>query len=179
MQELDDIQLAKRAGNGDAQAFALLLKRHYRTVFKMAYKWTGNTADAEDVAQETCVKLAGSIAQFQGQSTFTTWLYRVVVNTAKDYHTSRNRQTVRDNAFADAQSLESSATTHEDSIASAELYRAIHQLPEGQRDAVLLVLAEGLSHKEAGDILGCAEGTISWRVSEARKTLLTFLQGGN
>lgn len=179
MQELDDVQLAKRAGNGDSEAFAILLERHYMTAYRMAYKWTGNRADAQDVAQDVCLKLADVIGQFHGESAFTTWLYRVVVNAAKDFHKGRGRKFANEQAFMESQSLESGPATQEDNVAAAELYRAIHRLPEGHRDAVLLVLAEGMSHKEAGDILGCAEGTISWRVSEGRKQLQTFLKGGN
>ncbi len=177
MQELDDTQLAKRAANGDAAAFSRLLERHYMTIYRFAYKWTGARADAQDVAQEVCLKLARALGSFHAESSFTTWLYRVVVNAAKDFHTSRKRRTANESAFAEHQDMESGAHTQEDAALAGEIFRAIHQLPEVYRDAVLLVMAEGISHKQAGEILGCAEGTISWRISEAKKQLQGIIEG--
>ncbi|MEE9355813.1 MAG: RNA polymerase sigma factor [Methylococcaceae bacterium] len=81
----DDLTLASAAGLGDRKAFECLVSRHYATMYKIAFKWCGNQADAQDITQNACLKLARSIASFRGEAAFTTWLYRLVINTAKDW----------------------------------------------------------------------------------------------
>ncbi len=79
-----DAQLIQRAGAGDARAFEVLVNRHYGTMFKMAFKWCRNRADAEDVTQNACIKLARALKTYEHKAAFTTWLYRLVINTAID-----------------------------------------------------------------------------------------------
>ncbi len=82
----DDNQLAVRAAKGDAAAFRQLLERHYDSVYRIAFKFCGQRADAEDLAQDVCASLGRKIRTFRGDAKFTTWLYRLVVNAARDAH---------------------------------------------------------------------------------------------
>ncbi|MEE9613776.1 MAG: RNA polymerase sigma factor [Thermodesulfobacteriota bacterium] len=173
-----DIELAERAAGGDDGAFECLANRHYTLVYRTAYKWCGIRADAEDIAQEVFVKLARAIRGFRGGSSFTTWLYRITVNTAKDFHRSNAAKKSREAAYIEEESAEKAAAGGPDNnpVSSEDIYGAIEKLPIKQKEAVLLVLAEGLSHREAGVILGCAETTVSWRVFQARRKLTGLLK---
>lgn len=167
---LSSNDLVRRAAGGDRAAFAALVDAHYDFVFRTAYKWCGNRADAEDVAQDVCIKLAGALGSFDGRSAFTSWLYRVVLNAVRD----RQRQGARRARQADALAgvMASQAEPEQESaVAERQIWDAVRLLPEKQRDAVLLVYAEERSHAEAAAIMGVKESTVSWYVHEAKKTL--------
>jgi RNA polymerase sigma-70 factor (ECF subfamily) len=152
-------------------AFARLLEGHYMVIYKIAYKWCGRREDAEDVAQNVCLKLADRLAGFRGDSGFTSWLYRITINAAKDYYRTTGKAYRREQAFADGFDPMSDEVAADEQLVARESYAAIHSLPEPIRDAVLLVFGEEMSHKEAAKILGCAETTVSWRIHKARKIL--------
>ena len=97
-----EFDLIKQAQRGDRRAFELILQAHYDVMYRMAYKWCGNGTDAEDITQNACIKLARSIDSFQFQSAFLTWLYPLVINTAKDWARSHARHAVGRVAEADA-----------------------------------------------------------------------------
>lgn len=165
-----DGELAHRAADGDAAAFRLLLERHYGLVFRLAYRFLGSPADAEDVAQEIAVSLAAKIRQFRGESRFSTWLYRVAVNACRDH--LRRRASIERMQSAVAAAGEAQRADWADSEARLRwLYGAIAKLDPALKETALLVVAEDLSHAEAGEVLGVAEGTVSWRMREARKAL--------
>lgn len=172
MNESETQQVIKRAVAGDAAAFRSLLDTHYLIIFRMAFRFTGNKSDAEDVTQMTCMKLAQSIGQFDGRAAFTTWLYQVVLNTARDWQRSQSRHQRGAIEIGVVENIVSTSENAEKSLEVQEQLAAIRALPEGEREAIWLVYAEGLSHKQAADILGCAEGTISYRIHEARKKLV-------
>lgn len=167
MSEQDDSQLIKKAQGGDSAAFEALVNRHYDTMFRMAFKYCGRRNDAEDITQEACIKLAHGLDSFKGDSAFTSWLYRLVINAAKDWYKSQNRHP----SSSDGLEIVTLAAKAEDQVYAQEVLTEVYKLPEGEKDALLLVMSEGLSHKEAGKILGCKESTISWRIHEARKKL--------
>jgi RNA polymerase sigma factor (sigma-70 family) len=178
MDDGESKRLAAEAAAGDAAAFRRLCEAHYMTVYKIAYKWTGRREDAEDVAQEVFVKLPGKLASFRGESGFTTWLYRVTVNVARDYYRTAGKAAKREVGFAEGFDAPSDEVAADDRLIAAEAYQNIHKLPEPMRDAVLLVFGEDMNHKEAAKILGCAETTVSWRIFQARKLLKPLLAGG-
>ena len=159
---------------GDRRAFSALIKDHYDLIYRAAYKWSGARADAEDIAQEVCVKLATAIRSFDGRSAFTTWLYRVTLNTVRDLQRARGRRLRQAQALLTV-TPEDRPADQEDEVATRELWRAVRQLPEKQRDAVLLVYAEELSHAAAAAIMGCKEATVSWHVFEAKRALRGLL----
>lgn len=166
--------LVARARDGDREAFAALVAAHYDTIFRVAYKWSGSRADAEDVAQEVCVKLATALRSFDGRSAFGSWLYRITLNAVRDLQRSQGRHRRRSDALA-LVSPDQAAPEQEAAVAGTELWRAVRALPEKQRDAVLLVYADEMSHAEAAAVMGCKETTVSWYIHEARKGLRGLL----
>lgn len=169
----DEALIAKALG-GDRRAFGQLVERHYDFIFRTACKWCGKVSDAEDVAQDVCVKLAGILRSFDGRSAFTSWLYRVTLNAVRDMQRARSRRGRNVDRYAEV-APDEYLPDQEDSAAAKELWNAVRRLPDQQRDAVLLIYAEGMSHAEAGVIMGCKEATVSWHVHEAKKTLRGLL----
>lgn len=179
-----DAVLAAAAAGGDADAFQALIERHYDRIWRLAWRWCGNRMEAEDVAQEVCVKLAGAIRAWRAEAAFTTWLYRVVYTTAVDHLRCRQRLRLiepskmaalvetSNQALTEA-STEPSAEVH---VLHGELWDEVRRLPDQQRDAVLLVYGEDLSHAEAARVMGCTEKTVSWHLHEARKRLKASLE---
>jgi RNA polymerase sigma-70 factor (ECF subfamily) len=165
---MDDPDLIRRAQAGDAAAFASLVDAHYDTIHRFAWKWCGHAANAEDIAQLACIKLAGSLTQFRFQAAFTSWLYRLVISCAQDWQ--RGQQRHEHEALPEDEPAADASRT-EDGIYLAQLLEQLDELGEGMRATALLVHAEGLSHAEAGAILGVSESTISWRVHTIRKQM--------
>ena len=137
------------------------------------YIRTQRYSEAEDVAQEVCIRLANAIRGFKGASRFGTWLYTVTLNAARDQMRKRRRAEWRDAAYLRERAVLEGDGGEDD---NEELWQAVRQLPDKQRDAVLLIYGEGLSHAAAAEVLGCAETTISWHVHEARKRLKVLLR---
>ena len=171
----EDTLLVKRARSGNRAAFALLIERNYDRIHRTAARWSGSVGEAEDIAQDVCVKLALAIDSFDGRAAFSTWLYRIVLNAVRDRQRKAGRQARRDAAYLETRG-EVVAPDQEDTVFSSQLWGAVRALPPRQRDAVLLVYAEELSHAEAAEILGIGEATVSWHVHEARKSLKERMQ---
>ena len=152
------------------------MERHYDRIYRLAWRKVGSRAEAEDIAQDVCVKLATAIASFRGEAAFSTWLYRIAFTTATDR--LRDRQRIIAFAPSDMSELADSLTsdTPETALIGAELWVAVRALPDQQRDAVLLVYGEDLSHQEASRIMGCSEKTVSWHLHEARRRLKVTLE---
>ena len=166
---MSDDALIKQAQSGDAQAFEELLGIYYDTLFRFAFKWCGNREDAEDVTQQACIKLARSIDQFRFDAAFTSWLYRLVINCAKDW--SKSQQRHRHQEDIEEHTEIETADSSESKVFAWQVLQKLDALPDGIKETILLVHAEGLSHKEAADALGVKESTISWRLHEVRKSL--------
>lgn len=171
MTDASDIELVDLAGAGDAAALETLFERHYLMVYRMAYRWSGVKEDAEDIAQETFVKLVRKLHTFRQKSSFKTWLYRIATNTARDFGRRHSPRRSREEEYDDRRREHNPGTRPVHGLAAARLREALKGLSAGQREAVLLVFGEGLSHREASLVLGCREATISWRIFQARKTL--------
>ena len=164
-----ETDLALAAAGGDAAAFSTLLERCYDSMFGLSFRLTGNRADAEDLTQDVCAALPAKLAQFNGQARFTTWLYRVVVNAAHD----RRRRIATQSRAATGWGDWEIARRAENAETAAQvdwLTQAMQALPDDLRDTLALVL-DDVTHRDAASILGVSEGTISWRVSEAKKYL--------
>lgn len=166
--------LAVRARHGDAEAFAELIGGQYDRIYRIAWRWCGHRDDAEDIAQDVCVKIGQAIAGFDGRSAFSSWVYRITLNAVRDYQRSRQRQGRHADAYADLTPSEEPAS-QEATATGRQLWQAVAALPAQQRDAVLLVYAEERSHAEAADIMGIKEATVSFHVHAARKTLRGLL----
>lgn len=162
------------AQRGDRAAFAELIGQHYDLIYRTAYKWSGNRSDAEDIAQDVCVKLGSVLGSFDNRSAFSSWLYRITLNAVRDMQRARMRRGRHVDALAQV-SPEDYPPDQEEATAARELWTAVRALPEKQRDAVLLIYAEDLNHAAAADIMGCKEATVSWHIHEAKKTLRGLL----
>jgi RNA polymerase sigma-70 factor, ECF subfamily len=171
-----DHALALRAAAGDRASFAVLVGQCYDRIHRMAWRFTGSPQDAEDIAQEVCLKLGQAIKGWRGDSSFATWLYRLTYTTAIDQIRARKRFALAeaDNVIAlfDGQTSPGPDAGADDD----DLWAAVRALPNQQRDAVLLVYAEEQSHAEAAVIMGCSEKTVSWHLHEARKRLKIKLE---
>lgn len=173
---LNDIeQSIKSAVRGDSAAFRDVLDYYYSTIYKMAFTFCRNKHDAEDVTQICCLKLSTGIQSFKGDSAFTSWLYRIVFNAVQDYRQQQSKHKV---VPLDDVIDVSGHDDPEKSMGTAQAMQVVYNLPVAERDAVLLVFGQGLSHREAGLILGCAESTVSWRIHEARKMLKKVSERG-
>jgi RNA polymerase sigma-70 factor (ECF subfamily) len=166
-----DSDLIGRAVAGDRESFRVLVERCYDRIYRMAWRRCGNRTEAEDIAQDVCVKLGQAIRGFRGEASFPTWLFRLTHNVMVDRARARRNETLpgTDNVIALFDRAE--VATPESRLIDAELWDAVRALPDQQRDAVLLVYAEDLSHAEAAAIMGCSEKTVSWHLHEARKRL--------
>nr|WP_040753505.1 RNA polymerase sigma factor [Wenxinia marina] len=164
-----DESLARAAAGGDRAAFAALLERHYDRLFRLAFRLTGSRAEAEDLTQDVCAALPAKLASFRGAAKVTTWLWRVMVNAA---HDRRRRRTVHAKAAEGWGDWELNRRAGNDEAAARTdwLMAALGRLPDDLRDTLALIL-DDLTHAEAGEVLGISEGTVSWRVSEAKKRL--------
>lgn len=166
--ERDEKDLIRLSCQGDAGAFRALLDMHYRTVYKMAFHLCGHKEDAEDITQMSCLKISQNIMGFKGDSKFTTWIYTIVLNTFRDWTDNRSN-TGKGNVVLN-ETLPASDNPEQTAHVNEQI-RKLSALPKDEREAVVLVFAHGLSHKEAAEVLGCAESTVSWRVHEVRKKL--------
>lgn len=170
-----DEVLITRARDGDRDAFSDLVRRHYDFVFRVAWKWCGRRTDAEDIAQDVCMRLGHSIRGYRGQGAFTTWLYTLTLNAARDHGRKAAREKRKADAFGVHLAAFGEAVEEPDEQADA-LWSAVRLLPDKQREAVLLVYGEGLGHASVADIMGCAEATVSWHVHEAKKRLKVLMR---
>lgn len=175
---MNDSELAKRSQSGDRDAFRTLLERHYDTAWRVAFRFTNNIEDAEDIAQDVCMTLAERLRSFRGDSAFSTWLYRVVINACRDHaRKQKTTQALQEN-YAVFRAHDVADQIH--TAARLEWVReAIDTLEPKLRETAILVLAEDLGHGEAAAILGCAESTVSWRMHEIRKKLKAQLDKTN
>lgn len=175
MKALSDFQLISMAVEGNDDAFRALVERHCDLVFRIAFKWCGVKEDAEDIAQDVMMQLAHKIRGFKpGTAAFTTWLYRVTINAARDAQRRRSSCEKDEREYANEQQLRSSNLAPETRLAHTQAIRLLDRLPVKEREALFLVFCEGLNHKDAARIAGCAESTISWRVHSARKKLTAW-----
>ncbi|MEM7429078.1 MAG: RNA polymerase sigma factor [Pseudomonadota bacterium] len=169
-----DKELAELAAGGDRDAFRVLLERHYDRLYRFAYRFCHNHADAEDLAQDICLGLPSKLRSFRGEARFTTWLYRVVVNAAQDLWRRQATAVRTAENFAEIQDL--NRATEEQTASDMDwVYQSLAAMSEELHVTALLVLAEGLSHAEAGEVLQVKESTISWRMHEIRKQLKSLL----
>lgn len=165
-----DEELAGRARQGDRTALRQLLERHHDTAFRFAYRLLGSRSDAQDVAQEVCMRLVAQAASFRSESRFSTWLYQVVLNACRDHRRRLGRRRELQAGFAAFQAGD--AADWADSEAKLRwLYLALDRLKPDLKETALLVLAEDVTQEHAAAILGISPGTVAWRMSEVKKRL--------
>lgn len=184
MANKSDRDLVEAAQRGDAEAFGALVRRHQRRIYRLAVHMLRNAAEAEDVTQETFVRAYGALDRFDGRSEPFTWMYRIAVNlslnTIRARKPSRSGTTHDDPRVAGAlverrPSMADPAAQTSDRRLAIALCESMDELSDTLRTTLILVSVDGLSHTEAAEVLGCPEGTIAWRVHEARKKLRASL----
>ncbi len=169
----NDEELARRAAQGDGSAFRLLLERHYDRVFRIVYGVLRNQSDAEDVTQEIWAALPRKLKSWRGDAKLTSWLYRIALNASKDAlrKSAARARTVA--GYAEMQDLSRGEQADRD-IRLTWLNTALETLSDDLRETAALTLGEDMNFAQAADVLGIAEGTVAWRMSEIRKRLKTI-----
>lgn len=167
--ETSDNHLAQAAADGDSAAFAALLDRQYDRLFRLCFRLTGVQAEAEDLTQDICAALPTKLQNFRGDAAFTTWLYRIAVNAAHDRRRKQATHARAADGWGDWE-VNRIAANQETTEKTDWLTTAMRTLPADLRDTLALVL-DDMTHRQAGDILNVSEGTISWRVSDAKQRL--------
>ncbi|MGQ0697786.1 MAG: RNA polymerase sigma factor RpoE [Panacagrimonas sp.] len=180
-----DEQLVERAQNGDKRAFELLIRKYQYKIIQLVGRLVGD-ADAPDVAQETFIKAWRALNGFRGQSAFYTWLYRIGINTAKNYLVARRRRP--SNQDIDVDEAEqfghtaqmSDVDTPEALLLSDEIKQkvgeTIAKLPPDLRQAITLRELEGLSYEEIAEVMDCPIGTVRSRIFRAREAIDVVLK---
>jgi len=187
MSQRTDRELVEAARTGDSEAFGTLVRRHQKRVYRLALHMVRNSAEAEDVTQETFVRAYGALDRFDGRSEPFTWMYRIAVNLS--LNAIRSRKTSQRSTPADDPRIESLLVEHRSSVGGSPavasedkqlalaLLEGIDGLSDVLRTTLILVLIDGVSHADASQTLGCSEGTVAWRIHEARRKLREFLGG--
>ncbi|WEJ35042.1 MULTISPECIES: RNA polymerase sigma factor [unclassified Devosia] len=167
-------ELVVRSQRGDQQAFNRLIASQYHFIFRVAFRVLGHKSDAEDVTQTVCLRLATSLSSFDHRASFTSWLYRVTMNVARDFLRAQGRR----KRLVDGAAILASEHVNAEQDAQRpveDIWSVVRSLPEKQRDAVILVHGEELSQEEAARIMSCKKVTVAWHLHNARKTLRDLL----
>lgn len=176
-----DQQLVAKVQKGDSRAFDMLVLKYQHRIFGLISRYVHDPDEVQDVAQEAFIKAYRALPKFRGDSAFYTWLYRIAINTAKNYLVSRSRRPPgSDVDVEDAEYYASGGALHEietpeNALFGAELKAvveaAIRDLPEDLRTAVTLREFDGLSYEDIADIMDCPIGTVRSRIFRAREAI--------
>jgi RNA polymerase sigma-70 factor (ECF subfamily) len=178
-----DKQLVERVQRGDKQAFDLLVLKYQHRIIKLVSRYIRDPSDAMDVAQDAFLKAYRALPNFRGESAFYTWLYRIAINTAKNYLVMQSRhlletEVIPENEEGEQFEIESTLkeySTPENMVLTDEIQAtivaAIDDLPDDLRTAILLREVEGLSYEEIANVMGCPVGTVRSRIFRARESV--------
>lgn len=176
-----DQELVERVQRGEKQAFDVLVRKYQHKILKLISRYIRDESEVQDVAQETFVKAYRALGQFRGESAFYTWLYRIAINTAKNYLVAQGRRPPDTDIDAEeAEQFEGQSNLKEsdspermalrDEI-ERTVYEAIDELPEDLRSAITLREMEGLSYEEIAQAMSCPIGTVRSRIFRAREAI--------
>ena len=182
-----DQQLVERAQRGDKHAFELLVAKYQRKLGRLLSRFIRDPAEVEDVAQEAFIKAYRALPSFRGDSAFYTWLYRIGINTAKNYLVAMGRRapTTTDIDSEEAEGFEDGdqlrdLNTPENEMMSRQVAETVNQtleeLPEELRTAITLREIEGLSYEDIANIMNCPIGTVRSRIFRAREAIAERLR---
>jgi len=182
-----DQQLVERVQRGDKSAFDLLVSKYQRKIFRLLSRLIRDSAEVEDVAQEAFIKAYRALPNFRGDSAFYTWLYRIAINTAKNHLVSQGRRapTTTEADIDEAETFDDGGhlrdlNTPDSMLLSKQVAeavnRAIDQLPEDLRTAIVLREIEGLSYEEIAESMNCPIGTVRSRIFRAREAIAQELK---
>ena len=183
-----DAELVERVQQGDRHAFELLVAKYQRRVLRLLSRLIRDPAEIEDVAQEAFIKAYRALPQFRGESAFYTWLYRIAVNTAKNYLASQGRrprplagpQTDEEGESFDIEDVVEDINTPDAVLHSRQVAEAVNSaidgLSEDLRTAITLREIEGLSYEEIAQAMDCPVGTVRSRIFRAREAIAEQLR---
>jgi RNA polymerase sigma-70 factor (ECF subfamily) len=182
-----DLQLVERVRAGDQRAFGLLVEKYRRKLTRLLSRMVRDADEIEDIAQETFIKAYRALPQFRGDAAFYTWLYRIAVNTAKNYLAARGRsmrtvsdQAINDDDEPDERLMAQDISTPETELLSKQVAIAVNQavdaLPEELRQAITLREIEGMSYEEIAEYMACPIGTVRSRIFRAREAIAAKLR---
>jgi RNA polymerase sigma-70 factor, ECF subfamily len=182
-----DQQLVERAQRGDKHAFELLVAKYQRRLARLVSRFVRDAAEVEDVTQEAFIKAYRALPGFRGESAFYTWLYRIGINSAKNYLLALGRRAPTSTQFdaEESEEFEDAGLLHEVSTPENELMSkqvvdvvnsSLQQLPEDLRTALTLREIEGLSYEEIAEVMNCPIGTVRSRIFRAREAIATNLR---
>ena len=181
MSEKSDQELVRRVQAGDNDAFNILVQRYQPRILNLTSRYVSDRTAAYDITQETFIKAWRGLARFRGDSQFYTWLFRIAINTAKNYLTSASRRFEQPLAGSDDPSelsiedLQVDYDTPEQEAQADELRSALNhaftQLSEDLRVAIVLREIEGMSYEEIAHTMNCPVGTVRSRIFRAREAL--------
>jgi RNA polymerase sigma-70 factor, ECF subfamily len=182
-----DQQLVERAQHGDKHAFELLVSKYQRKLARLLSRFIRDSTEVEDVTQEAFIKAYRALPTFRGDSAFYTWLYRIGINTAKNYLVAMGRRapTTTDIDSEEAEGFEDGdqlrdLNTPENELASRQIAETVNQtlaeLPEELRTAITLREIEGLSYEDIANIMSCPIGTVRSRIFRAREAIAARLR---
>lgn len=169
--------LVAAAKSGDRRAFEALVRRYRKRIYALALHMTRSASEADDIAQEVFLNAYRALPSFEGRSQFFTWVYRMTVNRSLNVKRDRARRgedTIDDPRLELAVAVDARGNPGREAELRqtyARLLRALDQLPVEMRTTVILVCLQGMSHAEVGIIQKVSEGTIAWRMHEARRRL--------
>lgn len=180
-QQVADKQLVARVQRGDKKAFDLLVLKYQHKIVGLVSRYLRDQDEVLDVTQEAFIKAYKALPRFRGDSQFYTWLYRIAINTAKNYLVSRSRRPpdtdidVAEGEFQDNSAVLRDIENPENALATDQLekviYRAIEDLPDELKVAVTLREFEGLSYEEIAEVMECPVGTVRSRIFRARESI--------
>jgi RNA polymerase sigma-70 factor (ECF subfamily) len=182
-----DQQLVERAQRGDKHAFELLVAKYQRRLSRLVSRFVRDPAEVEDVTQEAFIKAYRALPAFRGESAFYTWLYRIGINTAKNYLLSLGRRppTSTQHDSEEAEDFEEASLLHEVSTPENEMMSkqvievvnsSLQQLPDDLRTALTLREIDGLSYEEIAVVMDCPVGTVRSRIFRAREAVAENLR---
>ena len=181
-----DQALVERVQQGDKQAFDVLVLKYQNKIIQLIYRYVHDPDEARDVAQDAFIKAYKAIGRFRGDSAFYTWIYRIAINTAKNHLVASSRRPPKSDIDAqDAEQYDGATGLKEyatperlllkDEIQAA-IARAIDELPDDLRTAIILRELEGLSYEEIAETMECPIGTVRSRIFRARDAIDTRLK---
>lgn len=185
-EQATDQQIVERVQRGDKNAFGLLVTKYQHKVAHLVSRYVKNSGDVADVTQEAFVKAYRALANFRGESAFYTWLYRIAVNTAKNYLASQGRKAPTNDVDAEeADFYDGSDSLRENSTPERVLlteeinrllFETVEKLPEDLRMAITLREMEGMSYEEIASVMDCPVGTVRSRIFRAREAIDAVIQ---
>jgi RNA polymerase sigma-70 factor (ECF subfamily) len=181
-----DQALVERVQNGDKKAFDILVQKYQYRLTKLISRYVYDQSEVMDVAQEAFIKAYRALPGFRGESAFYTWLYRIGVNTAKNYLVSQGRRPpsvdidAEDAGYLEGESELKEYATPEHLLVRDEIQNTVHsaieKLPEDLRTAIILRELDGLSYEEIAERMNCPVGTVRSRIFRAREVINSTLK---